>query len=121
MKLERISAAAHTELPNDRPLNRNHRVSKISAPIPDRNSTAQMVTMRSVAGTVCGELVCAFACTVVVIDLLRIGRAASNSRPISLCCMQAKEIVYHRSRDTCAGSAGQGGFSGCQPNTANIR
>src|SRR5262249_34142966 len=117
MKLERISAAAQTELPNARPLNRNQRASKISAPIPDRNSTAQMVTMRSVAGTVCGKLVCAVACTVVVIDLLRIGRAASNRRLIPLCGMQVKEIVHHRANDTCAGSERPRGFSGCQPNT----
>src|SRR5215475_6728477 len=41
MKLERISAAAQTELPNAKPLRRSHSVSKISAPVPERKRTAQ--------------------------------------------------------------------------------
>jgi hypothetical protein len=41
MKLERISAAAQIELPNARPLNRNHSVSKINAPVPEKKSTPQ--------------------------------------------------------------------------------
>jgi hypothetical protein len=40
MKLERINAAAHTELPNARPLNRSQSVSKMSAPTPDKNRIA---------------------------------------------------------------------------------
>jgi hypothetical protein len=36
MKLERINAAAQTELPKASPLNRSQRVSNMSAPTPDR-------------------------------------------------------------------------------------
>ena len=46
MKLERINAAAQTELPNARPLNRNHKVSKMSAPIPERKSNPENTTTR---------------------------------------------------------------------------
>jgi hypothetical protein len=49
MKLERINAAAQTELPNARPLNRNHKVSKISAPIPDRNKIPERIATRALA------------------------------------------------------------------------
>src|SRR5216117_2563014 len=49
MKLERINAAAQTELPNARPLNRNHRVSKISAPMPDRKRIPDRIAMRIVS------------------------------------------------------------------------
>jgi hypothetical protein len=41
MKLDRINAAAQTELPKARPLNLSQRVSKISAPIPDRKRMAE--------------------------------------------------------------------------------
>src|SRR5206468_10894239 len=41
MKLERISAAAHVELPKANPLSRSHSVSKIRAPVPERKRTAQ--------------------------------------------------------------------------------
>src|SRR5215470_14357392 len=46
MKLERISAAAQIELPNAKPLSRNQSVSKIRAPVPDRNRTPQRTTTR---------------------------------------------------------------------------
>jgi hypothetical protein len=41
MKLERISAAAQTELPNASPLNRSQSVSNISALAPDKKRIAQ--------------------------------------------------------------------------------
>ena len=47
MKLERINAAAQVELPKARPLSRSQSVSKISAPIPDRNRIAE----RTATGT----------------------------------------------------------------------
>src|SRR6266536_3186496 len=43
MKLERINAAAQTELPNASPLSRSQRVSNMSAPIPDRKRIAQRI------------------------------------------------------------------------------
>ena len=46
MKLERINAAAHTELPNASPLKRNHNVSKISAPMPDRKKIPDRIAVR---------------------------------------------------------------------------
>lgn len=52
MKLERISAAAQTELPNANPLTRNHSVSKISAPMPEKKRTTQTIAMRAVCGPV---------------------------------------------------------------------
>ena len=53
MKLERINAAAQTELPNARPLNRNHKVSKISAPMPDKNRIPEKMATRAVARKFC--------------------------------------------------------------------
>src|SRR5439155_18106985 len=47
MKLERINAAAQTELPNAKPLRRSQRTSKISAPIPDRNRIPERALTRS--------------------------------------------------------------------------
>jgi hypothetical protein len=45
MKLERINAAAQTELPNARPLSRSQSVSNMSAPTPDRKRMAErMIT-----------------------------------------------------------------------------
>src|SRR5205814_7807802 len=41
MKLERINVVAQTELPNAKPLKRNHSVSKINAPIPEKNSNPE--------------------------------------------------------------------------------
>src|SRR5262249_30331763 len=46
MKLERISAAAQTELPNAKPLSRSHSVSKISAPVPERKRTPHRTATR---------------------------------------------------------------------------
>lgn len=43
MKLERINAAAQTELPKAKPLNLSQRVSKISAPIPDKKRMAEKI------------------------------------------------------------------------------
>src|SRR3989442_9977727 len=55
MKLERINAAAQIELPNARPLRRNHSVSKISAPIPDKKRMPERITMRTLASKFGGE------------------------------------------------------------------
>ena len=52
MKLERISAAAQTELPNANPLTRNHSVSKINAPMPEKKRTKQTIAVRAVCGPV---------------------------------------------------------------------
>src|SRR2546430_2239799 len=52
MKLERISAAAQAELPNASPLNRNHSVSKISAPMPEKKRRAQTIAVPAVCGPV---------------------------------------------------------------------
>jgi hypothetical protein len=52
MKLERINAAAQTELPNASPLNRSQRVSNMSAPIPDRKRMEE----RMVTGTLLRRL-----------------------------------------------------------------
>jgi hypothetical protein len=49
MKLERINAAAQTELPNARPLNRSQSVSNMSAPIPDRKRIPERMAMRALA------------------------------------------------------------------------
>jgi hypothetical protein len=49
MKLERINAAAQTELPNARPLSRSQSVSKISAPIPDKKRMAERIITDAVA------------------------------------------------------------------------
>src|ERR1700747_3566461 len=46
VKLERINAAAQTELPKARPLKRNHSVSKISAPIPEKKSNPESTATR---------------------------------------------------------------------------
>src|SRR5438552_8229569 len=46
MKLERINAAAQTELPKARPLKRNQSVSKISAPIPEKKSNPESTATR---------------------------------------------------------------------------
>jgi hypothetical protein len=43
MKLERIKAADHIELPKARPLSRTHSVSKISAPIPERKRMPEKI------------------------------------------------------------------------------
>ena len=53
MKLERINAAAQTELPNANPLNRNHRVSKISAPMPDKNKIPERTATRALVRRFC--------------------------------------------------------------------
>jgi hypothetical protein len=49
IKLERIKAADHTEFPNAKPLSRSQRVSKMSAPIPDRKRTPERIAMRVMA------------------------------------------------------------------------
>jgi len=46
MKLERISAAAQTELPNAKPLSRSHSVSKINAPRPERKRIPEKTARR---------------------------------------------------------------------------
>src|SRR5690242_19380539 len=46
MKLERISAVAHTELPNAKPLSRSQSVSKTSAPVPERKRTPHKTATR---------------------------------------------------------------------------
>ena len=69
MKLERISAAAQTELPNARPLNRNHKVSNMSAPVPDKNSNAQKIATPSLGRGACAGLICGFGCKI-VLDLV---------------------------------------------------
>jgi len=53
MKLERINAAAQTELPNARPLRRNQRVSNISAPIPDRKRMPERTATGALRRGVC--------------------------------------------------------------------
>src|SRR4029077_7152094 len=54
MKLERISAAAQTELPNAKPLSRSHSVSKIRAPVPEKKRTPQRTATRPLcAPTTC--------------------------------------------------------------------
>src|ERR1700757_347107 len=50
MKLERISAAAQIELPNAKPLNRSHSVSKISAPMPEKKRITQKTATRPLWG-----------------------------------------------------------------------
>ena len=49
MKLERINAAAQTELPNASPLNLSQRVSNMSAPIPDKKRMEERIPMRRLA------------------------------------------------------------------------
>jgi hypothetical protein len=55
MKLERINAAAQTELPNTIPLNLSQRVSNMSAPIPDKKRMEE----RMVTGALPRLLACA--------------------------------------------------------------
>jgi hypothetical protein len=51
IKLERINAAAQTELPNARPLSRSQRVSKISAATPDRKRMAEKIAIDALGRT----------------------------------------------------------------------
>src|SRR3954470_2246773 len=64
MKLERINAAAQTELPNAKPLSRSHSVSKISAPVPERKRTPQRTATRPLcdptSGACLSQDTCAF-------------------------------------------------------------
>src|SRR6266513_4200685 len=52
MKLERINAAAQTELPNASPLSRSQSVSNMSAPIPDRKRTPERIVTGAPTGAV---------------------------------------------------------------------
>src|SRR5947209_15457889 len=47
MKLERMRAAAQTELPKARPLTRSHSVSKINALTPDRKRIPETIAVRT--------------------------------------------------------------------------
>ena len=49
MKLERMRAAAQTEFPKVNPLKRNHSVSNISAPIPEKKRIPQKTAPRALA------------------------------------------------------------------------
>jgi hypothetical protein len=53
MKLERINAAAQTELPNASPLNLSQRVSNMSAPIPDRKRMEERTVMGALPRRLC--------------------------------------------------------------------
>jgi hypothetical protein len=53
MKLERINAAAQTELPNAMPLSRSQSVSNMSAPMPDKNRILEKIATRAVARKFC--------------------------------------------------------------------
>ena len=53
MKLERINAAAQTELPNASPLSRSQRVSNMSAPIPDRKRTEERTATGALPRRLC--------------------------------------------------------------------